>query len=608
MVEKRVPRSIIKQNDKEIKWPDIPDDEKPLYNEAENKQWKEHLQYEAVRVHPPEEAELLRQKVPKERILKARFAYRDKNVAKRREDPSIPCKPKARLCVGGHMDPDLCTGHIKTEAPTASKTALHAVLFLAAQFGWRLAAGDVEAAFLNGVESRRWLFFEPPRRGLPGVAEGSLIEIIKGVFGLSNSPRLWWQKLATELREMEINIGKDTLKLSHHDYDPCLFLLRDQCGKLRGTLMCHVDDLLIAAGSEEIQAMQAGLSKMFPISTWETDHFEYTGSVIKQTESYIEIGQTSYVNARLETVDIPKDIMADDIADQVTKQDNMSTIGALSWLSSQTRPDLQAGVSLAQRKQKNPKYQDAKDTNRLVKMAQAAKDEPLRYTKVAENINDLVMLVFHDAAWANAPVDGLHEDPELVEETQGHGIYSQLGHILVMADRRALRGEQCQSNIVGWKSHACPRVCRSTFAAEVMAGLEGWEEGLAFRSFLAAALSGDREAGREESARALFPIVSLTDCKSVFDNVHRTGGPKAPTEKRLVVDIVALRKMVYDEADFWGKDLPEGKTLRWLPTGHQLADVLTKVVVDVRSWWARVRNIALPFSNTLPDQQESWGV
>eukprot|EP00435_Cladocopium_sp_Y103_P030110 s1767_g7.t1 len=561
VVEKRIPRSIIKHNDKELKWRDIPDDEKALYNEAEDKQWREHMQYEAVRVHPPEDAELLRRKVPKERILKARFAYRDKNVAKRREDPTIPCKAKARLCVGGHLDPDLRTGHIKTEAPTASKTALHAVLFLAAHFGWRLAAGDVEAAFVNGIESRRGLYFEPPRQGLPGVADGSLIEIVKGIFGLSNSPRLWWQKLASELRNMEIKVGEEILKLQHHDYDPCLLLLRNMGGELKGTLMCHVDDLLIAAGPEELHALQTSLSGMFPISTWETDHFEYTGSVIKQTDSYIEVNQISYVNARLETVDIPKNVMADDEADQVTKQDNMSTIGALSWLSSQTKPDLQAGVSLAQRKQKNPKYQDAKETNRLVKMAQSAKDEPIRYTKLTENLNDLVMLIFHDAAWANAPADSTTDDPEFVNETQGHGIYSQLGHILVMADRRALRG------------------------------LEGWEEGIAFRSFLAAALSPDRGAGQEHTARALFPMVSLTDCKSVYDNVHRTGGPKAPTEKRLVVDIVALRKMVYDEAEFWGNDLPDGKTLRWLPTNHQLADVLTKVVVDVKSWWAHASGV-----------------
>lgn len=96
---------------------------------------------------------LYRRKVPKDRILKARFAYRDKNVAKRRINPEVPPKPKARLCVGGHRDPDLAEGALNTEAPTASKAALTTLLFLASHASWKIAAGDVEAAFLNGVEA-----------------------------------------------------------------------------------------------------------------------------------------------------------------------------------------------------------------------------------------------------------------------------------------------------------------------------------------------------------------------------------------------------------------------------------------------------------------------
>ena len=73
------------------------------------------------------------------------------------------------------------------------------------------------------------------------------------------------------------------------------------------------------------------------------------------------------------------------------------------------------------------------------------------------------------------------------------------------------------------------------------------------------------------------------------------GGPRAPTEKRLLVDLTALRHMVNDECQRWGRELPGGKTLRWVPTASQLADVLTKVVPDVRSWWASVRTLKLPF-------------
>ena len=597
MVEKRMPRSVIKQQDKEVKWEEIPMEERPLYKEAEAKQWKEHLQYDAVRVHPPEMASLLRHKVPRDRILPARFAYRDKNVAKRREDPSVPPKPKARLCVGGHRDPDLRLGEVNTEAPTASKTSLFTLLFLAAQLSWRLAAGDVEAAFLNGIESKRHLYFEPPRRGLPGVEEGSLIEIVKGVFGLSNSPRLWWDKLAAELLALEITVGGKALRLHHHDFDPCLLLLRevDDPTKLHGAMITHVDDLLVAAPAEEMMQLQQGLSKIFPIAEWEADQFDYTGTTIKQTEDAIELHQKSYVNSRLETVTFPSQYDPEAPADAVTKQDNMSTIGALSWLSSQTRPDLQAGVSFSQRRQKGPTYAEVKTTNKVVKMAQTAKDEPLIFTKLADRLEDLVLLVYHDAAWANVPPDLEHAAPEEIEEAAGHGIYSQLGHLLLMTGRDALGGAPSPTMTVGWKSHACPRVCRSTFAAETMAALGGWEDALCFRSFVACALRPQPVADLETVARELFPIVSLTDCKSLYDNVHRLGGPRAPTEKRLIVDLTALRKMVGDEATRWGDRLHGQKVFRWLPTTHQLADALTKLIIDVKSWWQQTRTVRLPF-------------
>lgn len=148
----------------------------------------------------------------------------------------------------------------------------------------------------------------------------------------------------------------------HHQADPCLFLLKNQHDALRGVMICHVDDLLIATSIEDIDAVQKSLSQTFPITTWEEKLFEYTGSTIKQEDGIIDFYQTSYVNSRLETVELLLNVCPEDFADQVTKQDNMSTIGALSWLSAQSRPDLQAGVSLAQRKQRNPTYQDVKDT------------------------------------------------------------------------------------------------------------------------------------------------------------------------------------------------------------------------------------------------------
>ena len=61
--------------------------------------------------------------------------------------------------------------------------------------------------------------------------------------------------------------------------------------------------------------------------------------------------------------------------------------------------------------------------------------------------------------------------------------------------------------------------------------------------------------------------------------------------------------MVNAEANYWGHLIPGGKTLRWLPTGDQWADVLTKVIHDVRSWWRNLRVTNLPFSSEQAQQR-----
>lgn len=93
-----------------------------------------------------------------------------------------------------------------------------------------------------------------------------MVEVIKGVFGLSTSPRLWWERLSRDLLQLDIKIKGQSLKLEQHELDACYFLLRDGQGELHGALITHVDDLLIAAPEETLKDLQVQLSSIFPIS------------------------------------------------------------------------------------------------------------------------------------------------------------------------------------------------------------------------------------------------------------------------------------------------------------------------------------------------------
>jgi len=75
----------------------------------------------------------------------------------------------------------------------------------------------------------------------------------------------------------------------------------------------------------------------------------------------------------------------------------------------------------------------------------------------------------------------------------------------------------------------------------------------------------------------LLPIITVTDCKSLYDTMHKEGNPKAPTERRLEVDLAALRQMYNLETQ--DSDILKAGSIPilWTPTQRMLADCMTKM-------------------------------
>ena len=78
-----------------------------------------------------------------------------------------------------------------------------------------------------------------------------------------------------------------------------------------------------------------------------------------------------------------------------------------------------------------------------------------------------------------------------------------------------------------------------------MACGEGLEAGLFLRS-LFLSMSKGRLVGEEEAAGHI-DLHLLTDCKSLYDHLRREGTPKAPSDKRLAVDLASLRQLLVRE-------------------------------------------------------------
>ena len=601
--------ALEKALDKEIPWHMIPHEERELFREAESKQSKEHIDFGAVKPLSVEESEKVEREVDKSRIITSRFLYRDKNRAKRRMDPNIACKAKARLCVGGQRDPDLGVVEMSVDAPTASRYSVLVGIMVALSRGWNIAVGDIRAAFLNGVEAPRQLFFRQPQRGIPGLDPRQLIEIVKGVFGLATSPKLWWLKLSTDLVNVKVEYKGESFGIEQNELDPCAFrVVEEKEKRVAGMIFTHVDDLMVMTEPGLDAEIKNALVKKFPIDEWEEGEFEYVGCEYKVTRDKVVVKQSVYAKTRVEKIVVPSGSNDDEEADADLIARNRSVVGALSWLAKQTRPDLQFAVAQAQRVQTRPTIGDIKLTNKIVEMARKHEDEGLVLRAVPEE--KLCVFGFHDAAWGNVPVS---EVGDADKDWEGdHAVGSQLGSLVFIGDKDCLANQECPCSFVDWRSKASTRVCRSTFAGETMACGDALEGALLLRAMLVSFLKG--RLVKEEDAGRYVPMHLFTDCKSLYDHMHRDGLPKPPSEKRLAVELAAIRQSLAQESRHqWRRlhgdvplrpDRPLKPPLRWLPTDQHWADVLTKKM-SASAWWQAIGDGRARFPLMVPRDSQN---
>lgn len=210
-----------------------------------NEQWKKAFQeplLKAVRIYFDHDAltGVPQDKVvdPK-RILTSRFVLTNKG-GEALENATL----KARLILGGHKDPDM--GKFPTLAPTAALLAHNLINWIAVQKSWVVKYEDVSSAFLQGkpLPPDREVYIRLPRgypdyiqdyikEKLGGGCRQDILKMVKGGFGLPESPRLWYL------------CYKDTLcqcGMKEMHLLPGVFAAHHSDGRLRALACIHVDD------------------------------------------------------------------------------------------------------------------------------------------------------------------------------------------------------------------------------------------------------------------------------------------------------------------------------------------------------------------------------
>jgi hypothetical protein len=539
--------------------------EKKAFSISDAKEWQSFLDTGAVVVIPPGPAS----KIPNERIFKRAARYVRTN--KDKSGIATNLQSKSRIVVPGDVDPDgddaVEDGGFRTDAPTAPQLAFHLLMSYAVRFKWRLRTFDVKTAFLSGKEHNREIYMRPPPDGLPGVAPGSLLKIVKGAYGLREAPRLWYLKA----REVILSCGWEELRTAR-----ACFVLRDktkETSPLCGFMVLHVDDACYGGEGKFYKDAIDNVLKQFKIGTENEKEFDFLGRHVKQLDDFsIEIDQHQYVSG-LERVHIPKERRmkpkAKLTADELTTF--RSIVGQLAWPARETMPQLSYAVSDLQQKTADATVHDLCHANNVLSLAKkwAAQDkQKLRFRAFSGDVCvSLVMPKDKDKSkkWKKAEdrrirlgIGAIHDASFMQQKNEG----SQMGYAIMLAPISLYDGP-CVTHLLDWNSSKIHRKVRSTLAAEAAGASKAYDRAVWTRAVIYEIEKG-RDGKHWSETIKHVPFALGTDCKSLYDVASKIGS--VPDERRVALDLLDVKEGIEEGGDI----------IRWVPTDHMLADCFTK--------------------------------
>jgi len=251
---------------------------------------------------------------------------------------------KARICARGFSQ---VYGKDYTDsfAAMAHPSAIRLILAIAAQHGWYLNSTDIKVAFL-AAELHEEIYMEPPE----GFEEpdGSVWLMLMGLYGLMQSGRNFWRKLASKLYDFGFHAITS---------DECCFIYRENNDVI--IIATVVDDLVQTGNSRAL---------LHKVLTYLREHFNLTDdgdlewflgvAYRRLPDGSIEANQTAYIEKclkkfHLEEIAEKSTPMATTLVlqrgegepDAVLQSYFRALIGSLIYLVTWTRPDIAFAVN-----------------------------------------------------------------------------------------------------------------------------------------------------------------------------------------------------------------------------------------------------------------------
>ena len=403
----------------------------------------------------------------------------------------------------------------RVDSPTCSREALRLILVTSSTMDWEVHSLDISSAFLQGNQLERHVVVRPPK----DICEkGKLWKLNRCLYGLSDAPREWYNKVKEKLEELK---GKASL------YDQSMFLWHEN-DELCGILVIHVDDFIYGGIPTWHERVIGSLMKEFKISRMKKCAFRYLGLNLQQSGDSILVDQFLYIdNLKEISIDSLRKKQVNDKLTEGERKELRSMCGQLLWVSSQTRPDVSFETCSVSNYGREATVESLIDANRAVRKLKAT-----QMKLVFPDLGDpdaIRILTYGDATHASLPSG----------ESQGANI------VFVCGNNRVAP--------ISWKSKKLERVTKSPLASEVSAIADSGDYAHLVASMV-----------NEIFQLKKMPKIELrTDSKSLIENMEST---RVIQDPRLRVDVARLKQMVkLGEID-----------VTWVPGELQLADSLTK--------------------------------
>ena len=455
-------------------------------------------------------------------------------------------KVKARLVILGYQAADLEDELLNAATPTPTRRSKQCFLQTAAHHNFELYKADVSGAFLQGrsQDVDRYVVPVDELADALGIHRGSPARLRKAGYGLVIAPKEWVESVYAGLREMGLVQCKT---------EPCCWkLVTFEDGKpiLKAIVLFHIDDFLLAGklGEEAWERFKEVMRNRWKWSEWERDHLRMTGVDVAQLRDHsFVLDQKAYVD-NIDPAEIKPERRK--VSDAATTENEKSMLrgiwGSMQWPCTQTDAKRACSLSMLQSSLPAATVATIMKTNKVLK---EMKDDLLEIKVHGHSGEQLAVVVWSDASWANRP-----------------DLSSTLGFFSGITTTKILEGGRHGVTPIHHKTSKAKRKARSSLSAEVQALADAEQELFFTRLQLAEFLGYPVCLDNVAETVKRVPGVLVVDAKSIYDNMYGAAGPLGMEEKRTAIEMLGIQEGI----------AKQDAVVRWCHGEANLSDGLTK--------------------------------